>query len=284
MKFKLTYLALAVLVVAIGITVWVEIEISRENRQRQEVQAKVDAVAARLSVRPEIIFCDADARHRLHRVRSWSYRLRESRDGARWCDSNSPWPPPVVDDADQSYPDFEPATQPDEFQTFGFDDGSTEVQAACEACATLQGWYDNADDENGKFLRRHPDMVSQRLTPLLVRLLDTEDDGLREAACRALFAMRDRSPRLRKELEGFYSRQSCSPSGLFGSGRGAGLFGSPATGASSTSGPSPVPLSWEHMLKQFDGWAATTPASQPAEDSVPTFPTALSVDPRLPPA
>ena len=274
MKFKLTYLALAVLVMAVCITVWVEIQVSRESRQRQAVQAKVDAVVAKLNVRLEIIYCDVEVRERLHRVRSWSYQLRQSRNPTHWRDLDKELPQEIEPDSEERTGDDQPAaTQPDEFQTFGLDDGSADVQAASEACATVQGWYDNAGDENGEYLRRHPEMGATRLTPLLTRLLNAEDDALREAACRALFAMGDRSPRLRGELEEFY-RQAQNPKG------GGGLFGSspgpPASG--------PAPLSWEDMLAQFGGWTASTQASQKAEGDVPEFSSeSAPADPLFPP-
>ncbi len=276
MRFKLTYLALAVLVVAIGITVWVEWDFSRQNQRRAAMRTQIDAAAAKLNVRAEIIYCDENARQRLHRIRSWAYQERRSRDRERWGEMEEELPPgiePALGPGLRSGTIAAPTSQPDEFQAFGMDDGAAEIDAAAAACGTVKGWYERPGDEVGDYLRRFPEAGAQRLKKLLLRLLDSDDSTLLEASALALFAMGDRSAKLRNALE-FALNTPDAPSG--------GLYA-----AGSLPPPPPPSPDWVGMLRQFDGWEASTRAASTqasSDDNTPEFaPQSSPADRLLPP-
>ncbi len=174
----------------------------------------------------------------------------------------------------ENYATSAPAAAPDELEALGADDGTSEVRSAIDVCATVQGWYEQAPGEVGTYLRRHPEMGTQRLTPPLVRLMGSEDPDLRKASCRALFAMGDRSADLRKSIQEIYEFET-DPANF------------PLTEWASPGFMrflrSPDPDTWEALLKQFDGSQASTQAA-PQEDDVPLYQgNSPPADPVLPP-
>ena len=213
MRLRLTYLIMAVLVLVAAATVWVQIERSRQNRHGVEMQRIVDSVAARLNLPAELLYADGDTRERFNYLRKClSWKLR-AQDPSRY--------PSMAGDKDMNLEEEPryftppaprgggrggifgsgpsttmPASLPaDEVQALAEDAPQARINDATEACKEMVGWFMTAGDPVGEYLKKHPEVFTTELEPLLLRLTKAQDGGLKMFALTVFYVRGDRAKR-----------------------------------------------------------------------------------------